>query len=627
MLASDVNLTLHAGERIGVVGANGCGKSTLLSLLAGDLDAERGDLDMPSEIAVARVLQDTPAIERPAIDYVLDGDAELRTVQGALAQGEAASARAQKALARGRAAHHGIEQASLHDKLEAIDGYRAQSRAASLLHGLGFAFEEQTAPVASFSGGWRMRLNLARALIARSDLLLLDEPTNHLDLDAIIWLERWLAGYSGTLMLVSHDREFLDATVRRVLHFDGRAIVSYSGNYTAFETARAGALAVQQAAHAKQRSEVEHLRRFVDRFRAKATKARQVQSRLKALARMEAIAPAHVDSTFRFRFDPPAAAPSPMIVLEAARLGYGERTILREATLSVLPGSRIALLGRNGAGKSTLMKALAGAVSVLEGTRIEGRGLAIGYFAQHQLEQLHDHESALQHLTRTDRGAREQELRDYLGRFGFAGDQALAPVGPFSGGERSRLVLALIVRRRPNLLLLDEPTNHLDLEMRHALTLALQEYAGAVVLVSHDRHMVRTTADELWLVADGQVVPFDGDLDDYRTWLQSDKPERMSSSDARPGRKEQRRIRAQRQDEAATRRRPLAAAIRALEDEIEALGDETATIDRDLIEAASGSTDAGAIAMRQKRRAEIVARVDALEQRWYELQDALAALG
>ncbi len=616
VLASEVNLTLHAGERIGVVGPNGCGKSTLLSLLAGDLGAEGGDIDMPPGLAIARVLQDTPAVERSAIDYVLDGDAELRAVQAALEQAQAAQ--------------NGAEQAVLHDKLEAIDGYRAQARAAALLHGLGFAFEEHAASVASFSGGWRMRLNLARALIARSDLLLLDEPTNHLDLDAIVWLERWLASYSGTLALVSHDREFLDATVQRVLHFDGRTIVSYSGNYTDFEAARAGALATQQAAYAKQQREIEHLRRFVDRFRAKATKARQAQSRLKALARMEAIAPAHVDSAFSFQFDSPAAAPSPLIVLEDAMLGYGARTVLHAVDISILPGSRIALLGRNGAGKSTLVKALAGVEMPRAGKRTEGRGLAIGYFAQHQLEQLRDDESPLQHLmrtnARTEASAREQELRDYLGRFGFGGDQALAPVGPFSGGERSRLALALIVRRHPNLLLLDEPTNHLDLEMRHALTLALQEYEGAVVLVSHDRHMVRTSADELWLVAGGQVSAFDGDLDDFRAWLQSDKPARAGSADARSGRKEERRSRARRQDEAAARRRPLAAEIRALEEEMDALGCETQAIDRKLIDAASGSLDAADIAAMHKRRAEIAARVQVAEERWYELQDALNAL-
>jgi ATP-binding cassette subfamily F protein 3 len=610
VLASGVNLTVHSGERLGVVGPNGCGKSTLLSLLAGDLTADSGDIDMPPGLRIARVLQETAPTERPAIDYVLDGDAELRNIE--------------TELAHAHATDRGTEQALLHERLAAIDGYAARSRAAALMHGLGFAFDEQSAPVATFSGGWRMRLNLARALIARSDLLLLDEPTNHLDLDAIIWLERWLGAYTGTLLLVSHDREFLDATVRRVLHFDGRTIAAYSGNYSAFEAARASALATHQAAYAKQQREIEHLHRFVDRFRAKATKARQAQSRLKALARMERIAPAHIDSDFSFRFDAPVQAPDPLLVIEDAAVGYGGRTVLREASLSIRTGARLALLGRNGAGKSTLVKALAGVVALTSGKRTEGRGLAVGYFAQHQLEQLRDDESALAHVTRIDPGAREQELRDFLGRFGFGGDQASAPVAPFSGGERSRLALALIVRSRPNLLLLDEPTNHLDLEMRHALTLALQEYEGAVVLVSHDRHMVRTTADELWLVADGTVSLFDGDLDDYRAWLQADKP--TAAAEPKSGRKMARRERAQRQDELAALRRPLESELRALEQEIDALGAETETIDHALIEAARGAADGNAIATLHKRRAGIATRVEAAEERWYELQEALNAL-
>ena len=612
VLAADVDLTLHAGERIGVVGPNGCGKSTLLALVAGELAPERGDIERPPGLRIAWVAQETPALDQPAIEYVLDGDGELRTLEAELARAE----REQR----------GAEIALLHDRLAAIDGYRARARAAALLHGLGFAFETHAAPVASFSGGWRMRLNLARALIARSDLLLLDEPTNHLDLDAIVWLERWLGSYPGTLLVVSHDREFLDAVVGRVLHFDGRSITSYTGNYSAFEAARAASLASQQAAYAKQQREIAHLRRFVERFRAKATKARQVQSRLKALARMELTAPAHVDSPFGFRFETPPAAGAPLVALRDAAIGYGARTVLRAASISLLPGSRIALLGRNGMGKSTLVKALAGLLPLASGERIEGRGLAIGYFAQHQLEQLRDDESPLQHLVRAEPGAREQDLRDFLGRFGFSGDQALAPVATFSGGERSRLALALIVRARPNLLLLDEPTNHLDLEMRHALTVALQEYEGALVLVSHDRHLVRTTADELWLVADGTLTPFDGDLDDYRAWLQqADRPATAAESQGGSSRKQERRERARRIDEAAARRRPIEGEIRALEQELDALAAETEAIDQRLIEIASG-TDASAIAGLQKRRAEIEQRVAAVEARWYELQEQLSAL-
>jgi len=611
VLAADIDLTLHAGEHIGVVGPNGCGKSTLLAMLARDLEPEAGELEMPAGIAIATVAQETPALERCALDYVLDGDCELRAVEAALAAAQAAG--------------HAAELAEWHERFERIDGYRAQSRAAALLHGLGFGAEEHGLPVASFSGGWRMRLNLARALIARSDLLLLDEPTNHLDMDAVLWLERWLAGYGGTLLLVSHDREFLDATVNRVLHFDGRTVVGYSGNYSAFESARAAALAAQHSAYAKQQREIAHLRRFVDRFRAKATKARQAQSRLKALARMETIAPAHVDSAFGFEFEAPLAAPVPLLRLEAADLGYGQRRVLHQVELSVLPGTRIALLGANGAGKSTLLKVLAGEQALLAGKRIESRGLATGYFAQHQLEQLRSDESALQHIARLDPNAREQELRDFLGRFGFGGEQALLPVGRFSGGERSRLGLALIVRGRPNLLLLDEPTNHLDLDMRHALTLALQEYEGAVVLVSHDRHLIRTTADELWLVAGERARPFEGDLDDYRVRLQVQAQER-NDAETRPTRREERRERARRQDEAAAKRRPIEQEALALERELDSLAAETEDIDRALIDAAQGQGVGDALAELQRRRAWIQTRIAALESRWYALQDALESL-
>jgi len=609
VLASGVDLALHAGERIGVVGANGCGKSTLLGLLAGEIHPEAGDLELPPGLAIACVSQETPGVERAAIEYVLDGDAELRAVQRALAESEHSASP--------------DEVGALHERLERIGGYSAQSRAAALLHGLGFASEQHTAAVASFSGGWRMRLNLARALIARSDLLLLDEPTNHLDLDAVIWLERWLASYRGTMLVVSHDRDFLDATVERILHFDAGRVASYSGNYSRFEAARAQALARQQAAYAKQQREIEHLHAYIERFRAKATKARQAQSRMKALARMEVIAPAHVDTEFTFRFEPAAAAPSPLIKLEDASAGYGGMDVLRGVSATLLPGARIGLLGRNGAGKSTLVKLLAGEVLPTAGTRTLGRGLVIGYFAQHQLEQLRADESPLWHVTRLDPDAREQELRDFLGRFGFAGDQALAPCGPFSGGERSRLALALIVRSRPNLLLLDEPTNHLDLEMRHALTLALQEYEGAVVLVSHDRHMLKTTADDLWLVADGRVQPFDGDLDDYRVWLESDA-QTQDQGQPRASRKDERRERARLQDERAARRRPLETESRTLEKDIAALTAELATIDITL--AAAGTYAAGTgneITQLIKRRGEIEARAQAAESRWYALQEQL----
>jgi ATP-binding cassette subfamily F protein 3 len=607
ILAQDVELALHAGQRIGICGANGCGKSTLLSLLAGELQPEAGDLDMAPGLRIARVLQETPALEQPAIDYVLDGDAELRSIE--------------RALGAAYCDEGSDASAQLHERLELIDGYSARSRAAALLHGLGFAVAEHEAHVSTFSGGWRMRLNLARALIARADLLLLDEPTNHLDLDAVLWLERWLTAYPGTLLLVSHDREFLDATVERILHFDGRTIVSYTGNYSAFEAARSAGFASQQAMYAKQQREIAHLQSFVDRFRAKATKARQAQSRLKALERMERIAPAHVDTAFTFRFEPPLAAPNPLVTLEDACAGYAGSAVLTDVSASLQAGSRIALLGRNGAGKSTLIKTLAGALALSGGVRKEGRGLVIGYFAQHQLEQLRSDETPLQHLVRAEPQTAEQVLRDFLGGFGF-GERALEPVGPFSGGERARLALALIVRRRPNLLLLDEPTNHLDLEMRHALTLALQEYEGAVVIVSHDRHLLRTTADELWLVADGRVQRFDGDLEDYKTWLLAKDAAASDTAGGRTTRKEERRDRARRQDALAAQRRPLQTELGALEGEIAKLEAERTSIDQALGE--GGAYESAAIVALQKRRAAIESQLAASEARWYELQEALA---
>lgn len=612
MLAADVDLTLHAGERIGVIGANGCGKSTLLDLLAGDLQPEAGDLERPPALRIARVLQETPGVEQPALEYVLDGDSELREIERDIVQAEAD--------------HRAEDLAALHERLQHVDGYGARSRAAALMHGLGFAADTQLDPVASFSGGWRMRLNLARALLARSDLLLLDEPTNHLDLDAVLWLERWLAAYRGMLLLVSHDRDFLDAIVERVLHFDGRTVVSYTGNYSAFENARAAALANQQSMHARQQREIAHLQSFVDRFRAKATKAKQAQSRLKALARMTLIAPAHVDTAFTFRFEAPLAAPTPLLALDGASLGYGAgRPVLSGVTLSLLPGTRIGLLGRNGTGKSTFIKSLAGEVGLMAGDRREGRGLVVGYFAQHQLEQLRADETPMQHLMRLLPQLREQDQRDFLGRFGFS-EQALAPVGPFSGGERARLALALVVAQRPNLLLLDEPTNHLDIDMRHALTLALQEYEGAVVIVSHDRHMLRTTADDFWLVAEGAVKPFDGDLDDYRSWLASSASDATERSDdeERVSRRGERRDRAKRQDALAAQRRPLERESRALEAEIEKLAAERDGIDQALIHGMAAGGEA--ISALQKRRAAIEARIEAAELRWYEVHEAIAAL-
>jgi ATP-binding cassette subfamily F protein 3 len=513
LLFENANLLIYTGQKVGLTGSNGVGKSSLFALFRGLLHADIGEVSIPDAWTVAHVAQETPAVDMPALDYVLQGDEELTKLEALLTEAEKS--------------HDGHAQGELHDKLAAIDAYTARSRAGRLLHGLGFSAEQEKYPVNSFSGGWRMRLNLAQALMCRSDLLLLDEPTNHLDLEAVYWLEEWLRSYQGTLVLISHDRDFLDRVVTHVVHIEQQRMKSYTGNYSDFELARAEHLANQQAAHQKQQREIAHIRLFVTRFKAKASKAKQAQSRVKALERMELIAPAHVDSPFHFSFKEPTRLTAPLLVLDKASVGYGDVPLIENVKLSLAPGDRIGLLGPNGAGKSTLIKLIAGVLPTLKGKRKEAKDIRIGYFAQHQLEQLYDSDSPLQHLQRLDRQAAESTLRDFIGGFGFHGDDALSPVGPFSGGEKARLVLALLVYQRPAVLLLDEPTNHLDLEMRLALTLALQDFEGALVVVSHDRHLLRTVADDLWLVSDGKAQEFDGDLEAYRQWVvNKDKQEK-----------------------------------------------------------------------------------------------------
>ncbi len=524
VLLKNVTLTIQAGEHWGIVGRNGSGKSSLLALILGTRDpsglhTDLGDIHLSPQLALAHVAQETPAVDRSALDYVIDGDTELRDIEAQLAEADQMG--------------HGEHHANLFGKLESIDGYTASTRAARLLNGLGFSEEQNQQPVNQFSGGWRMRLNLAQALMCRSDILLLDEPTNHLDLDAVLWLQTWLQNYPGTVLLISHDRDFLDNCVDHIALLSEKTLHQYTGNYSAYEKQHAARLEQQQAAHQKQQRTVAHLHSYIDRFRAKATKAKQAQSRLKALAKLEIIAPAHVDSPFEFTFLPPHQIPNPLLKLIDSNLGYDNTPLLKHVSLNLLPGDRIGLLGPNGAGKSTLIKSLAGKLNPLAGSCQPAQNLQIGYFAQHQLEQLHREDSPLLHLQRLDknlsgRTATEQELRNYLGGFGFIGDQALDPVGPFSGGEKARLVLALLIYQRPNLLLLDEPTNHLDLEMRHALTLALQDFQGAMVIVSHDRHLLRTVCDQFMLVANGEIHNYDGDLEDYAQWL-SDHRRRSAS--------------------------------------------------------------------------------------------------
>ena len=505
LLLADVDLTIYPGQKVGVVGANGSGKSSLFAAILGELAPDAGEVAFPRDWVVSHVAQETPSDARPALEYVLDGDAELREVQAAIAAAEARN--------------DGPALARLHARLDDIGGYAAESRAARLLHGLGFAPGDELRPVDAFSGGWRVRLNLARALMCRSSLLLLDEPTNHLDLDAVIWLEGWLQAYPGTLLLVSHDRDFLDAVTDRIVHLEHGRAVLYVGNYSSFERQRAERLARTQAAYEKQQREIARIRAFVDRFRAKASKARQAQSRIKALERMELIVPAHVDSPFRFALQEPVKTPNPLLTLRDAAVGYDGKNVLSSLELTLAPGDRVGLLGPNGAGKSTLIKLLAGRLPLASGEREAARDLDIGYFAQHQLDQLDPGRTVIEHLAAIDPAAPEARLRAYLGGFGFSGDDVFRPTAPFSGGEKSRLALALLVYRRPNLLLLDEPTNHLDLDMREALAVALQDFAGAMVIVSHDRHLLRVTTDRLLLVSDGRLSVFQGSLDDYPAWL------------------------------------------------------------------------------------------------------------
>ncbi|MBG2914038.1 ABC transporter ATP-binding protein [Proteus terrae subsp. cibarius] len=505
VLLDNASATINPGQKIGLVGKNGCGKTTLLSLLKGELQSEAGNVTYPSTWSMAWVNQETPALDVPAIDYVIDGDREYRQLE--------------QRLQKANEINDGHAIALIHGQLDAINAWTIQSRAATLLNGLGFSQQQLNEPVKSFSGGWRMRLNLAQALICRSDLLLLDEPTNHLDLDAVIWLEKWLKSYTGTLILISHDRDFLDPIVDKILHIEQEKIFEYSGNYSSFEMQRATKLAQQQALFENQQAKIAHLQSFIDRFKAKATKAKQAQSRVKMLERMEKVAPAHSDNPFHFSFRQPESLPNPLLSMEKVSAGYGEKIILNDIKLNLVPGSRIGLLGRNGAGKSTLIKLLAGEIEPLQGKLALSKGIKLGYFAQHQLEFLRSDESALQHLTRLAPKETEQKLRDYLGGFGFHGDKVTDACGQFSGGEKARLVLSLLVWQRPNLLLMDEPTNHLDLDMRQALTQALISFEGAIVVVSHDRHLLRSTTDDLYLVHDGQVEPFDGDLDDYQQWL------------------------------------------------------------------------------------------------------------
>ncbi|NOI33818.1 ABC transporter ATP-binding protein [Vibrio cyclitrophicus] len=520
-LLDQASATFHPGDKIGLVGKNGYGKSTLFALIKDELSIDAGSFSKPAHWEMAWVAQETPALERTAIEYVIDGDREYRGLEDQLEKAEQVD--------------NGTLVAEIHGKIETIGGYSIKARAAELLDGLGFRQEQMTWNLTQFSGGWRMRLNLAQALLCRSDLLLLDEPTNHLDLDAVMWLERWLQNYPGTLVLISHDRDFLDPIVNRIVHVENQLLNEYTGNYSSFETQRAQKLILQQAMYQKQQKQMSHMQSYIDRFRYKASKARQAQSRIKALEKMEQVLPAQFDNPFSFEFREPDALPNPIMMMDEVSAGYDDNLILEKIRLNLVPGSRIGLLGRNGAGKSTLIKLLSGELKQQGGELSYSQGVKMGYFAQHQLETLHPEETPLQHMMQIAPKHTEQQLRDYLGSFGFQGEKALDKVAPFSGGEKARLVLALLVWQKPNLLLLDEPTNHLDLDMRQALTFALQTFEGAMVIVSHDRYLLRATTDDLYLVHDRQVAPFDGDLSDYYKWLtEQQKVERKEAQALAP---------------------------------------------------------------------------------------------
>ena len=632
-LLEGADVTLNPGDKIGLIGANGSGKSSLFALLRGELHADQGEADYPSRWRVAHVAQETPALDKPAVEYAIDGDTTLRRLEAELTVAEEAN--------------DGHLIGELHAALGESGAYTVRARAEQLLRGLGFTHEQMGQSVASFSGGWRMRLNLAQALMCPSDMLLLDEPTNHLDLDAIIWVEDWLKRYAGTLVIISHDRDFLDGVVGVIVHIDAKKLKRYSGNYSDFERQRAASIVLAAGMMEKQAREREHLESFINRFRAKASKAKQAQSRMKMLAKMEELAPIHVSAPFSFEFRDPLKAPDPLLVMEAVDAGYRiegdpDKTIVRDVTFTLQSGERFGLLGINGAGKSTLIKTIAGELAPLAGTATFNKGLVIGYFAQHQVEMLRTDESPVWHLSRIAGRVREQELRSFLGMFNFAGDMALSSIENFSGGEKARLALALIVWQRPNLLLLDEPTNHLDLETREALTVALAQFEGTLVLVSHDRHLLRATTDEFLIVADGALRPFDGDLEDYREWLFRTKlapaganavplpeaekvAEKVQAAPQPPvDRREQKRREAAARQRHAGARKPIESRIKRLDEQLAKLNAKKSAIDVKL--AADGIYDAAnedALKALILDQAYVARELAQTEAEWLEQQEKL----
>lgn len=612
VLLDQATATINPGARVGLIGKNGTGKSSLFALVKGEISQDGGDVLIPKHWKLAAVAQETPALDVAALDYVLQGDAELQAFQTALAQAEAEN--------------EGMKQAEYHAKLEEIDAYTAPARAAKLLSGLGFAQEEHHKSVKEFSGGWRMRLNLAQALMCRADLLLLDEPTNHLDLETVLWLENHLASLPCTQIIISHDRDFLNAATTQTLELSNQKLSLYGGNYDFYQSERAQRLAQQQAAYVKQQAHIKHLQSFIDRFKAKATKAVQAQSRMKALAKLERIAPAHLDSEFSFEFEQPAHLPNPLLKLDQADLGYGSRTVLHHLSLSLESGARYGLLGVNGSGKSTFIKALAGELALLGGQMLKSDKLNIGYFAQHQLDTLRDDQSPVWHIQQLAPDVREQEIRNFLGGFNFVGDMALQKIEPFSGGEKARLALAMIVWQKPNLLLLDEPTNHLDLDMRHALTLALQSFQGALIVVSHDRSLLEATTDSFLLIHEGRLKDFDGDLNDYRLWrlAQENAAAAPAASAQSQNRKDTKRIEAQIRQEKARRSKPIQQKIDQAEKEIAQLSELQTACEAFLAqESAYAEENKAKLQQTLAQLTETKLKLTQLEESWLEWQEAL----
>ena len=620
MLLEEASAQVFPGHKVALIGSNGCGKSTLFALLRSELSVDAGDCSVPNDWRIVSVAQETPATDRTAIDYVVDGDKHLRNLQAQLEAAEKSG--------------DGVKIGQIHGQLEQAGAYDVEARAATILSGLGFTNVQLSAPVSDFSGGWRMRLNLAQALLCPSDLLLLDEPTNHLDLDAVIWLEKWLQRYAGTLLLISHDKAFIDNTVAQIISVEQQKLITYTGNYSSYETQRAERIRLQNIEYEKQQQKVAHLNSFITRFKAKASKAKQAQSRIKQLEKMETLLPAHMASPFSFSFAPPSALPNPLVQMEKIQLGYDDHIVLQQVKLNLVPGSRIGLLGRNGQGKSTLIKLLAGVHAPKQGIF----NTAKGYFAQHQLETLDANATPLLHLQRIDEKATEQQLRDYLGGFGFNGDEALAPVAPMSGGEKARLVLALIVYQKPNLLLLDEPTNHLDLEMRHALNIALQGFEGAMVLVSHDRFLLSSVCEDFYLVDSGEVEPFKGDLDDYRDWIlkQQAAEKAKANSDAKneeqqetgaqskPERKLDRKEEKRREAEFRQRVAPLKKAIEKHEKAMEKCSAALAEVEASLADTSLYSEDKKAELMGLlDKQTQLKQQLEEEEMAWLDAQEQI----